>query len=625
MMKRYKHVFVLTRMFFLVVFNEKIKLDQSFSISSAKNIEVKIKQAMILSNKGQENVSDAYLAASLWEEILKKEQNHELHEDSSSFIRGRLHPCDVDNNEYEQFELSTKLKSICNTIYAATLIRIGRDFDAILVHDETLNLIEDNRDHKQSSDKVSESFDDENLSLWMDVKIAKGEALQRLMKYDEARNEFTMVWKYCDEHGRNEETQEKVSQCAFKAALCCMRCRNLLGAKEILCLEYDRVKKLEFDVCPNVAGFLGILEIETNTEKQSGLDKLYHASQSNIASPIYKWFHSLALDSQHGSNVDLPSLYNEYEQTQFKLLSSINNSPFDDPMLIHLDDKVLLHKLLSSKKTDVSSWPKGYVFPDDENSFKRNESCSLEATYWMLKQRAGYGSHGNQIVSTKAVIPTTLSASLKYDDKMLCQKLIEPILCKDGRKFSLRVYVIYFPSDIKTNSSAYLSSIGLMKLALTKVTDGAKEDVRNIFMTNSGLASTVESEAEIQYDFEYLKHYVNESFGPGSFERIWNAVEASVVRVMTSYLELRSISSLQDEPKTIMFKVPKILGFDYIIDTSFNPWLLEVNRFPGLEARGESDRRVKALLLQEVWKLAKKKCKGTMTFDISDVLQEIVA
>lgn len=619
----------MTKLFFLIVFDEKIILNQSFSISRANNVEVKIKQAMILSNKGQKNISDAYLATSLWEEILKRGPNHELNGDStSSSTRDRLHPGGVDDNINQQFELSSKVKRICNVIYAATLIRIGRDSDAILVHDETLKLIEDNRHDELSSDtKFSKSFDEENLSLWIDIKIAKGEALQRLMKYDEARDEFTMVWNHCDEHGHNKDIQEKVSQCAFKAALCCMRCSDLFGAKKILQLEYDRVKKLEFNVCPNISGFLGILEIETSTEKQSGLDKLYHASQANIASPIYKWFHSLALNLQGRSNIDLPSLFNDYEQTQLNLLSSINNSPFDDPMLIHLDDKVLLHELLSSKKSGVLSWPKGYVFPDDENSFKRNESHSSKATYWMLKQRAGYGSHGNQILSTEAAITTASSAALKYDEKMLCQKLIEPILCKDGRKFSLRVYVIYFPSDKKANSSVYLSSTGLMKLALTKdsAINEAQVDKRSIFMTNSGLASASESEDEIQYDFEYLKHYLNESFGPCSFDLIWNSVESSVVRVMTSYLELRSSSSLQLEHESIMLQVPKILGFDYIIDTSLNPWLLEVNRFPGLEARGECDRRVKTLLLQEVWNLAKKKCNGMMTCNISDFFQEIIS
>jgi hypothetical protein len=48
---------------------------------------------------------------------------------------------------------------------------------------------------------------------------------------------------------------------------------------------------------------------------------------------------------------------------------------FDDPHLINLDDKVLLHELLTGNtdSTDAKAfWPKGYILPRDELLFKNN-------------------------------------------------------------------------------------------------------------------------------------------------------------------------------------------------------------------------------------------------------------
>ena len=47
--------------------------------------------------------------------------------------------------------------------------------------------------------------------------------------------------------------------------------------------------------------------------------------------------------------------------------------------------------------------------------------------------------------------------------------------------------------------------------------------------------------------------------------------------------------------------VPKILGFDYILDSTEQPYLLEVNRFPGLEPRSAMDSDVKHAVVYDAW------------------------
>ena len=50
--------------------------------------------------------------------------------------------------------------------------------------------------------------------------------------------------------------------------------------------------------------------------------------------------------------------------------------------------------------------------------------------------------------------------------------------------------------------------------------------------------------------------------------------------------------------------IPKILGFDFMLDAFGNPWLLEVNRFPGLEPRSSMDAATKSNLIYDAWLVA---------------------
>lgn len=50
--------------------------------------------------------------------------------------------------------------------------------------------------------------------------------------------------------------------------------------------------------------------------------------------------------------------------------------------------------------------------------------------------------------------------------------------------------------------------------------------------------------------------------------------------------------------------VPKILGVDLMLDEGFVPWLLEVNRYPALHARGAADAPLKRALARDAWALA---------------------
>ena len=56
-------------------------------------------------------------------------------------------------------------------------------------------------------------------------------------------------------------------------------------------------------------------------------------------------------------------------------------------------------------------------------------------------------------------------------------------------------------------------------------------------------------------------------------------------------------------------QLPKILGFDVLLEAAAGteqprPWLIEINRSPGLSPRGPEDRRVKTSVVQGAWRIA---------------------
>lgn len=123
-------------------------------------------------------------------------------------------------------------------------------------------------------------------------------------------------------------------------------------------------------------------------------------------------------------------------------------------------------------------------------------------------------------------------------------------------------------------------------------------------MTNSGRDLSAE-----QHDLRYLEEQFREN--GWDYESMWRSVESSARDVMGLYLRQTTGyrtewadddgTSKKCEP---IWSLPKILGFDYMLDGSNEPYLLEVNRFPGLEPRSSVDENVKRSVVYDAWRAA---------------------
>jgi hypothetical protein len=508
----------------------------------------KVQTALQVSKLSTSNITAAHEACRQWDEIL---------------LLG-----DDPLENFPTLLLDDNVLALCRAFHASTLVRVGQDEKAIRAYDSALDL-QEFLDPKTKDDLI----------------IGKAQALQRLLKYSDAKSQYL---------------RSRTERGAVGAAICALRIGEAAAAKSIVsefCGSYGTEKNL------SARGMMGtLIYLETGTLELS-LPLLEGAN----ALLLYRWIYaSLRQPGRVRSTAEL-------QEDPFIELLKINLCPFDDGLLVRLDDKIHLHELLTTGKGSSNTrdfWPEGYILPQEKTQLHAvANNYSPTDSFWISKQRAGYGSHGNQLLTMQQALQKVGTD----DDDYLLQRMIEPALLLDGRKFSLRVYVIYFSPD-----EVYLSSEGLVKMAAMPMIEDSRTMDSRVHMTNSGREATM-----LQNDLTYLK--ANFDKAGYSYDAFWSRIRSSIVTVFEAYegaVQAKDPRLLLWDSRREQMGIPKIMGFDYVVDGSCQPWLVEVNRFPGLEPRDDSDRPVKYQVLRDAWICAAQRLEMT-PHPLQDILDEL--
>jgi hypothetical protein len=469
----------------------------------------KVQTAIATTNDSQTNIAKAYLACEQWTNILS-------------------------------LELPPNIRALCLAFQTVSLTRVGRDLESLDSYSACLDL--------------KSYLDDKTLQ---DVQLGQAYALQRLLRYDQARQHFLAC--------AASETA------TIGAATCALRLSDVERAIEYLTAYCD-----QHGTASDANGLLDCLLFLQRENRSSAIDTL---KMDSTSSALYAWLHFLETN-------EVPA----FTSFDFLKFAAVNQCALDDPALLQLDDKVHLHELLSSTKSlNLSFWPKGYIMPRELTTFQSRQGDGQSMT-WILKERAGYGSHGNRIMCGMDIV------SRSYDDEVLCQSIVHPSLLLDGRKFSMRVYLYYFLDEHAT-PSVYLSSLGLVKFASIPFNEEESSDPR-MHMTNSGREDAMD-----QRDFVYLQSVFKDH--GWSYAVFWGAIRQSIETLMDVYTDsTRQCSNNVFRLQLHKLGIPKIMGLDFLVDHERRPQLIEVNRFPGLEPRGDGDGEVKQRVVLEAWRCA---------------------
>ena len=436
-------------------------------------------------------------------------------------------------------EITPNIRSLCLAFQASCLTRVGRDLESLIAYSSCLEL---------------QMYLDPNTLE--DVQLGRAYALQRLMRYSEANKQF-----------RTCCTSEKASMGTATCALRIMDYPAAIDSLTTFCKEHP--------LATDANGLLGCLLFLTGTTDNA----IQSLQVARTTSPLYSWVHCLATKTTSIA----------HQSFTFLQYAAVNQCPLDDPLLWYLDDKVHLHDLLSASSTTLSFWPPGYTLPRDLTLFQESHGhCHIKD--WILKQRAGYGSHGHRIMSGVDIVSQPLDSEV-----LLCQRMVHPSLLLENRKFSLRIYLYLFLDQHDTTPSVYVSTLGLVKFAARQF-DSDSDDER-MFLTNSGREDVMD-----QKDLTYLKSVFDEN--NWSYEEFWRAIRHSIQTLMNCY---STLTCTHPNPKKEyryqlgMLGIPKIVGLDFLVDDNRQPKLIEVNRFPGLEPRGDGDETVKHKVVQDAW------------------------
>jgi hypothetical protein len=129
-------------------------------------------------------------------------------------------------------------------------------------------------------------------------------------------------------------------------------------------------------------------------------------------------------------------------------------------------------------------------------------------------------------------------------------------------------------------------------------------------MTNSGREAVTE-----QHTLDFLRsefQTISVDDDSPEWKDFWSDIVNSARTVVDAY-NCHVSSNTKNMPEAvgvgqmlIQLGLPKILGLDFVVDAFRKPWLVEVNRFPGLEPRDtHQDAAVKHRIVCDAWRLAR--------------------
>ena len=399
-----------------------------------------------------------------------------------------------------------------------------------------------------------ESIDALDTALKLDPTAAtahssRGHALHRLFRYREA-HEAHLEASRCEE-GTGREAHE----CQAAAAL--LRAGDVEAAIELLrpgVASRDSSFLRASDL--STRGLLGaalLMRCGGDGDKGSvdgraeACGHLKEATSAALASGnAYAWLYAWLWRASGATPGEHLAVTAALQGELLIPLIAVNSAPVDASHWLEYDNKIWLHRLLDGGD-GAGFWPEGYILP--EQAAEVAAVATAQAGRWVLKEASGWGGHGNRFVTLgRSEYEGENAAGDLMSQEGLLQRYVEPQTLLNGRKFSLRIYVLTLGRDI------YLCREGLVKTAA----DG-------VDVTNSGRNNEVAGMREDgQFDLKFLESHF-EAQG-------WNY--DALFRELTS-LVARSMRGMRTWEGTLVEGVyalglPKILGFDVLLVTKNN-------------------------------------------------------
>ncbi|KAF6199972.1 hypothetical protein GE061_006270 [Apolygus lucorum] len=255
-----------------------------------------------------------------------------------------------------------------------------------------------------------------------------------------------------------------------------------------------------------------------------------------------------------------------------------------------------LHYMLKQFPKDYNFFPRTWCLPEDYVDMLEFSKSNPGKTYILKPCR---GSEGRGISITK----NPKHFRTKYN--MIGQVYISKPLLIGGFKFDFRLYTLVTSCD---PLRIYVYNEGLARFA-TKKYEPNRFNLNQRFMHLTNYSVNRRSEDFIIDDDEGSKRElssINEWFVKQGYDvhAIWDSIDDIIIKTLLILLpKLKHYYRLCFPYHVDTLACFEVLGFDFILDSTLKPYLLEINYSPSFNRNTPVDRRVKDALLSDVFRL----------------------
>ena len=271
------------------------------------------------------------------------------------------------------------------------------------------------------------------------------------------------------------------------------------------------------------------------------------------------------------------------------------------------------YKLFHNKfKNDFNYVPETFILPEDSNDFLEKyktiiPNLSFCKTKFIVKPVGLSRGRGIKILSNKSEFKHLLKISQsKHGLNYLISRYISKPHLINNKKYDLRVYVLIsslFPLKI------YMYKEGLVRFATEEYIKG---DYKNVFihLTNYSINKKNIPRYNIndnnenyqnysKWSFSQYKEYFESNNQGEHYKNIMRKVKDIIVKTIITSINDISFDIALNKKNSLF----ELYGFDILVDSKFNTWLMEVNVGPSMKCGSPLDKMIKTNLVSDIFNI----------------------
>jgi tubulin polyglutamylase TTLL4 len=299
------------------------------------------------------------------------------------------------------------------------------------------------------------------------------------------------------------------------------------------------------------------------------------------------------------------------------------------PNSIHLGRKDLLWRNICRLKLKYpvafNLAPHSWVLPEEAEELEElMQYQAMQKRMFILKPNASSCGRGIRVVQGT-------SKFTHKDDTIVSFYLDRPLLI-NNTKFDLRIYVLvtsfnplraymYDEGLARFATEPYTNDPDVLKNKFVHLTNFSvnKRNTKNYVKNDGKLASENQSrpaeealggdgddedpeqESSSKWSLKFLRRYLAKKFSAVKQKYIFEGMKDAIVKTLVCVEPniVKELNKLGDRQKCCF----EVYGFDIMIDTDLNSWVLEVNCLPSLSSSSMFDKQVKSQLITDAFTL----------------------